>query len=107
MKTLIVSLSFLVLIILASLTVFAEKILITGKPIVLVPDMSDYSFPKSYGPMQMQYFVYFGGNYRVCFLAQKAQLASLDMLRIYITQDGYKYLWYCYRFDHRFFKINF
>jgi hypothetical protein len=106
MKTLMIKLISMLLLF-YSLAVFAEKMLITGMPVILVPAMNYYTFPKYFSPRANYHFVDIQGDNRVCFLNVRPDLAELDLLRIFIVQDGRKYLWYCYRYDPRYFTMNY
>lgn len=106
MKTMLINLvlfSFIVF----SPTIFANKMLIKGKPVLLKTNGNFYSFPKTYQPNYNYHFVNVGGVDRVCFLNKRPELASLDRLPIYIDIDGKKLYWNCYAFDKRFFEKDF
>ncbi len=105
MKTLVKLLLFLL--IAASFTAWADKILINGRPIILVPETDHYSFPDSYTTFNHFHFVDISGDRRVCFLNQRPDLKPLDLIRVPIEQNNEIFLWYCYRYDPRFFTINF
>lgn len=92
-----------------SFSIYADKILIEGKPAILYPDVSYYNFSKDYSPPANDYlYVQISSENRVCFLENRPDLASLDLLRIRIRgSDDRKFLWYCYRFDPRFFEKNY
>ncbi|MBA3535005.1 MAG: hypothetical protein H0T84_00075 [Tatlockia sp.] len=86
---------------------FADKILLTGRPVVLIPSANYYRFPSTYSPFTNYHFVNISGDNRVCFLAEQPKLRSLDMLRINIVRDDRKFLWYCYIYNPNFFTIDY
>lgn len=92
----------------ASLSAFADdRILLVGRPVILIPESTYYRFPSTYTPMTSYHFINISGDNRVCFLNEQLKLKSLDLLRVYIVQNNQKFLWYCYRYNTTFFKINF
>ncbi|MDI9817975.1 MULTISPECIES: hypothetical protein [unclassified Legionella] len=107
MRTIIVSLFSLLLILFSPIN-FANRILLTGKPLLLQPHGEYYSFPRDYqGTIDGYHFVFVGGVYRVCHINRQPQLANLDMLRIHIELGSKRFFWNCYTYDRRFFKIHF
>ncbi|WP_028388997.1 hypothetical protein [Legionella fairfieldensis] len=106
MKIMIIKLATFFLII-VSLTAFADQFLIRQKPVPLIAEQNYYSFPADYVPIDRYHYVYVGGENRVCFLEQRPELSSLDLLRISIMQNDKKFRWFCYRYDPRFFVIDF
>ncbi|KTD24056.1 hypothetical protein [Legionella maceachernii] len=106
MKGLLAKLIYLVLMAI-SFSCFADKILLTGRPVVLMPEADYYTFPNTYVPSHNFHFVNVSGDNRVCFLNQQPQLTPLDLLRINIVQNNKKFLWYCYRYDPRYFTVDY
>lgn len=98
---------FLLSLAMLSFNAFADKILLTGRPVVLIPAATYYTFPPTYTPTTKYHFVEIGSDERVCFLNVQPELQALDMLRITIKFEEKKYLWYCYRYNPNYFKINF
>ncbi len=90
-----------------SLNSYADKILLTGKPVILIPEANYYRFPSTYSPFNNYHFVDISGDNRVCFLSAQPRLRALDLLRINIVRDGKKFLWYCYSYNPNFFTINY
>ena len=95
-----------ILLVIASFTVFAQ-ILLKGRPVVLIPAESYYTFPPTYTPTAKYHFVEIGSDERICFLNVQPQLAPLDRLRITIKEENKRYLWYCYRYDPRYFTMDY
>jgi len=106
LKKTITNLFFFVLFFL-SLPGFAEKILLTNDPVILIPEENYYRFPPNYSPSHSYHFINISGENRVCFIAEQEELGSLDLLRIYIVQYDKKFLFYCYRYNPNFFEIDF
>jgi hypothetical protein len=106
MKATIIKLFFFLFSI-VSFSGFADKILLTGKPVILLPQDDYYRFPITYTPFTNYHFVNISGDNRVCFLSQQKRLESLDLLRIYIVQNDKKLLWFCYRYNPAYFTIDF
>ena len=98
---------------LVSFTAFADKFVIAGKPVVLNVHPGYFTFPTTYTDIQMgynskgYYFVTISGVNRVCYLTKKPELMQLDTIKIVIEKDGVKLPWNCYKYDSRFFYINF
>ena len=90
-----------------SLSAYADKIILNGRPVTLIPADTYYTFPKGYTQLNKYPFVRINDVDRVCFLNKIPELAHLDMLRFTILQSGKKFLWFCYRYDSRYFTINF
>ncbi len=86
---------------------WANKIIITGKPIDLIPNGLSYSFPRDAIVSHQMNYVKVGGEERICFVIPPPELASLDVLPLYIDRDNQQLIWYCYRYDVRFFEIDF
>lgn len=91
----------------SSISFADNKILLTGKPIILIPKSNYYVFPKTYNPSTNYNFINISGDNRVCFLAPQTNLKPLDLLKIYIVLSGKKFLWFCYRYNPAFFSIAF
>ena len=70
------------ILIMLSLNAYADKILLTGKPVELVPAADYYTYPKNYSRVNRYPFVRINGVTRVCFLNKEPEFARarLDML---------------------------
>ncbi|MBA2650880.1 MAG: hypothetical protein H0U73_01220 [Tatlockia sp.] len=95
------------LLIFLNFPVQADKILLNGKPVILIPESNYYRFPNSYSPFFNYHFVNVSGDNRVCFISDQPNLDSLDLLRLFIVRDNKKFLWYCYRYNSNFFTIDY
>ena len=107
MKTISVSVSS-VLLMVFSLTIWANKILIHTKPALLKPNLTYFSLPPDYTfDMNKYHYVIIAGERRVCYPHPQNTLASLDMLYIHLEVMDKQSPWYCYRYDPRFFEIDY
>jgi hypothetical protein len=86
---------------------FADKIVLTGKPVALIPNADYYTFPATYTPMHSYHYVSIASDNRVCFINKQPELSSLDLLRIWIVAKDKKFFWFCYRYSPQYFTINF
>ena len=93
--------------IICSMTAFSGRILVTGKPAVLELHEGYFAIPKSYTARMGYYFVSVMGTDSVCYLVKKPELAKLDMVQYVLDVDDKKMLWSCYKYDPRFFEIDF
>ncbi|CDZ76149.1 hypothetical protein BN59_00415 [Legionella massiliensis] len=99
---------FSVLLVISSCVGYANnKIVVTGKPVILLPEANYYVFPKTYSPVRSYHLVNISGDNRVCFITPQPDLASLDTLKIYIVLNDKKFLWFCYRYSPQFFTMDY
>lgn len=91
----------------------ADKIVITGKPVILDVHPGYFTFPTTYTDIKMvynsngYYYVTVSGVDRVCYLTKKPQLSSLDTIKIVIEKNGLRLPWNCYKYNPSFFSKNF
>lgn len=90
-----------------SAVVFAERMVIHGKPVKLEVHEGFYTFPEEYKNKKNYHFVILAGIERVCFLTEKPSLSALDMISIIIEHHGLQLQWFCYRYDPYYFEIDF
>lgn len=95
---------FLVLI---SFAVFPDRVVIRGKPVIMESHSGYYTFPSSFSTIADYRYINLADINRVCYLNQRPELSSLDRLQLVIEEYGKKLLWNCYKFDPRFFKIDY
>jgi hypothetical protein len=89
-------------------SIFSQRIVLTGKAIVLEPVGHHYRFPDSYQRSAYDFhFVYIAGTYRVCHLNRQPILSHLDVLRVSIELYQRRFFWNCYAYDPRFFEIDY
>lgn len=86
---------------------FSDKISITGRPYVLQYHRDVFTLPPSYTARREYLFVSVAGVHRVCYLDKQPELASLDFISIVIEQKDVKMLWNCYRYDPKFFELDY
>jgi hypothetical protein len=91
----------------------ADKIVITGKPVILDVHPGYFTFPTTYTDIKMvfnsngYYYVTVSGVDRVCYLTKRPQLSSLDTIKIVIEKNGLRLPWNCYKYNRGFFSKNF
>ncbi len=91
----------------------ADRITITGKPVLLDIHPGFFTFPSTYTDILMgynskgYYFVTIANVNRVCYLAKKPELEKIDQIKIVIEKSGLKLPWNCYKYDAQFFDANF
>ncbi len=97
-------------IILASITplTFAQKIVVTGKPIELQVNKGNYTFPDTYYDRNKGYhYITLMETERVCFLQANSNLRNVDNIAILIIDNGRTLPWTCYRYDPKYFEKDY
>lgn len=89
-----------------SFSTYADKVIITGEPVLLEQHGTLYSLPQSYKPTTSYYYVTLGGMNRVCYLDRQPTLGNLDMQTIDISSEGKTIQWFCYAYDASIFEIT-
>lgn len=98
----------LLLLLAFSLTSIADRVLITNRPIILKPDGGFFRLPQNYTfDLKTYHFVSIAHENRVCYLKPQYKLAALDVTEINLSVFNRLLHWYCYRFDPRFFEIDY
>ena len=95
------------LLVLCSLSAFSARMVITGRPVELELHRGFYTVPETYIERKGYFFITFIATPRVCFLQSKPEYSSLDMVQVIIEDQGQQLRWNCYRYDPRFFEIDF
>lgn len=91
-----------------SLDVFSDRIVITGKPIIMKSHPGFYSIPPTYTDTSKDYrFIALSESARVCYLSAKPELAGLNKLQLIIEENGDKLVWICYKYDPRYFEVDY
>lgn len=85
---------------------FADKMTISGTPVVLERQGSVYYLPKDYSATTSYHYVTIGGANRVCYMNAQPQLASLNMEVINVNQSGKQVQWTCYVYDDNYFTVT-
>ncbi|MCE0724417.1 MULTISPECIES: hypothetical protein [Legionella] len=98
------------LLIICSLTLFnavsfAEKIIITGQPIILEKQGNIYYVPSDYQSTQSYYYVSVNGKRQVCYIDKQPELSALDTSTLEVNYHGSSLTWVCYPFDSNYFVI--
>jgi hypothetical protein len=94
--------------VLFSMTAFCDRIVISGKPVVLDLHVGYFTFPSSYTDSNLGYhYVSLTGINRVCYLTIQRDLNTLDMVQIVIEENGVKLPWNCYQYNSRFFEMDY
>lgn len=109
MVKMIVALLFLIFIPgMTSAETLADKTYILGRPIPLQVHDGFFTFPNSYTDNKKGYhFVTYLGTPRVCYIENRTEFKHLDRVRIVIEDDGRRIIWNCYRYDPKYFEVDF
>jgi len=105
MKTFILGLSS-VLLMLSSMTSFADRVVITGDPIMLEQRGDVYHVPTDYTLTGPYHFVRVGGERRVCYAETQPDLANLNVMLVHVDVNGRQVQWHCYEYDTTHFEIR-
>ncbi|AHE65926.1 hypothetical protein [Legionella oakridgensis] len=89
-----------------SFPAFADKIIITGQPIVLEDRDDVYYVPANYSATTAYNYVTINGVNRVCYLEQQPTLAGVDMITINVEVNGVKTPWNCYAYSTEYFEVT-
>lgn len=104
MKTILsVAFSFLALF---SLSSFADKIMITGEPIVLEQRGDLYYLPENYTATTSYHYVTIAGTNKVCYAEKQPNLASLNGESVTVQLGGKSVEWTCYPYDETYFTVT-
>ena len=104
MKTLVLKVSFLCLMML-SFSSFADKVMLTGQPVVLEQKGDMYVVPATYKSTTDYNYVTIGGKNRVCYLEKQPALASLDVMTVNVDVGGTTAAWNCYEYSADYFDV--
>lgn len=85
---------------------FAEKIIITGKPVTLEQRGTVYYAPQDYSAATNYHYVTMGGTQRVCFLEKQPSLSSLNLVMVNVNVNGQSVQWNCYPFNETYFEVT-
>ncbi|MCW8408076.1 hypothetical protein OQJ13_03720 [Legionella sp. PATHC035] len=96
-------LAFLALMIL-NVSSYADKILITGQPVILEKQGNVYYVPADYKTTTSYYYVTVEGAKRVCYIEKQPALTSLDTSTLEVNYNGSTLTWVCYPFDTNYFE---
>jgi hypothetical protein len=90
-----------------SLSAFADRMLITGRPVLLDLHEGFFVLPSNYIAPVGYRFVRFTETNRVCFLNSMPQFKSLDMVQITLQEKGDIMNWKCYEYSPKFFEVDY
>ncbi|QDP72678.1 hypothetical protein FOG18_08980 [Legionella israelensis] len=106
MKTIALNLSFLLLMLLSFTTFAADKIVITGEPVVLEQRGDVYVPPSGYSVTTDYHYVTLDGTNRVCYAEAQPSLASLNVVNVNVEVGGSTVVWHCYEYNTQYFTVN-
>jgi hypothetical protein len=105
MKAVLIKISALCLMML-SFSTFADKISISGSPVVLEQRGEVYYVPSTYTSTTAYNYVTIGGKNRVCYLEKQPSLASVDVMTVNVNVGGTTAVWNCYDTSTEYFDIT-
>ncbi|TAL61702.1 MAG: hypothetical protein EPN84_07560 [Legionella sp.] len=91
----------------ASFTVLADKITITGQPVILQQDGDYYTAPTTITPSNNgYYYVKIGDKMNACSLTTQPALVKLTPENVVVKVQNEKVTWSCYALDPEYFTIT-
>ncbi|KTC74655.1 hypothetical protein Lbir_0688 [Legionella birminghamensis] len=102
----IITLAGAALAMLFSAATFADKVVITGSPVVLEQKGDVYYVPDTYTATTDYNYVTIGGTNQVCYLQQQPNLASLSSKVVNVEVGGKQVQWTCYAYDETYFTVS-
>lgn len=91
---------------LCSASAFAEKLVITGQPIILKKDGEIYVVPQQTQLTRDFQYVNIDGKERACFLDKRPDFVNLDVVTINVKVGADTAAWNCYSLDPTYFVIQ-
>ncbi len=97
------------LVVICSLTMlnavsYAEKIIITGQPIILEKQGDIYFVPNDYATTTSYYYVSVNGERQVCYIDKQPELSALNTSTLEVNYNGSLLSWVCYPLDPNYFE---
>ena len=89
-----------------SMSSFADKITISGAPVVLTQQGETYVLPADYTATGDYYYVTVNGSNKVCYPQEQPTLASLTPTTLSVQVSGKAVQWVCYNYDEKYFIVN-
>ena len=89
-----------------SLSSFADKVTLTGQPVVLEQREGVYYYPGTYNTANTYNYVVLGSSNSVCYSEAQSALSSLTPQVISIMVDGKSVQWTCYPYDENYFTVT-
>lgn len=91
----------------ASSASFADKVFVTGEPIVLEKRGDVYYVPSTVTETTSTYhYVTVDGKNRVCYAEPQPTLASLDVMAVQVNVGGSAVTWNCYEYNTQYFEVR-
>ncbi len=107
MKNVILKTATVLLAVFSASSFAADKIIITGKPILLEKQGDVYMVPQDTQLSQTYQYVNIDGKDRACFLDKRPDFVNLDVVTINVKLgDNSNASWNCYSLDPTFFVIQ-
>ncbi len=94
------------LLVLSSASAFADKVVISGSPVVLEEKEGVYMVPDTYTATGTYNYVTIGGTNSVCYADAQPTLTKLTPKTVDVMVAGKKASWTCYNYDDAYFTIN-
>lgn len=89
-----------------SASAFADKIIITGQPIMFEKQGDLYVAPQNYTMNPNFQYVVIDGKERACFLNARPDFVNVDVVSINVQVGMEKATWNCYAPDTTYFEIQ-
>ncbi|HRE32222.1 MAG TPA: hypothetical protein PLD88_09645 [Candidatus Berkiella sp.] len=89
-----------------SASAFAEKLIITGEPVILEKQGDLYVVPETYKVADNFQYVVIDGIKQACFLEKQADFSSLNVVTINVKLGDQQATWNCYPLDTTYFEIK-
>jgi hypothetical protein len=92
----------------ASFASFADRVFISGEPVVLEKRGEVYYVPTTTtaDATTAYHYVTLDGKNRVCYLEPQSNLASLDVATIQVNAGGTNATWNCYEYNTEYFEVK-
>tara|TARA_Y100000588_G_C14192630_1_gene898719 strand:- start:952 stop:1269 length:318 start_codon:yes stop_codon:yes gene_type:complete len=91
-----------------SFTVLAHRFLIVGKPTKLLAHNGYFTFPADYVQQREDYhLISIANTVRICYRHKVSSLSGLPVLYVIIQENDYQIRWVCYRYDPKFFEVDY
>lgn len=91
-----------------SFSAVAHRFLITGKPTHLNAHDGYFTLPDNYVQQRSDYhFITIANTRHICYRHEVTSLSALPVLHVIIEEDDYQIRWVCYRYDPKFFEIDY
>lgn len=107
MKNIILKSAAVLLAVFSASSFAADKIIITGKPLLLQKQGDVYMVPQEAKLSQTYQYANIDGKERACFLDKRPDFVNLDVVTINVKlSDNTNASWNCYSIDPTYFVIQ-